>query len=168
MRLQIAIDIAEGMHHLHSRPKPIIHRDLKSHNVLLDKNLTSKISDFGFSTMRNRNSGVSGMKVFGMVMYELVTHLIPFHDVSNPFAVASHVISGMRPKIDKQDELAKSSPILECFIKLVSICCLQDPDERPTFADILNELRSIPLNNSLKLTVDVNGSEDYDSIQKSH
>ncbi|KAG2372881.1 hypothetical protein C9374_013088 [Naegleria lovaniensis] len=190
MKLQIAIDIAEGMHHLHSRPKPIIHRDLKSHNVLLDKNLTSKISDFGFSTMRNRNSGVSGMKgtsgwmapemfssaassgekadvySFGMVMYELVTHLIPFHDVSNPFAVASHVISGMRPKIDKQDELAKSSPILECFIKLVSICCLQDPDERPTFADILNELRSIPLNNSLKLTVDVNGSEDYDSIQK--
>lgn len=103
---------------------------------------------------------------FGMVIYELVTHLIPFHDVSNPFAVASQVISGMRPKIDKQDELAKSSPILECFIKLVSICCLQDPDERPTFADILNDLRSIPLNNSLKLTVDVNGSGDYDSIQK--
>ena len=62
MKLQIAIDIAEGMHHLHSRPKPIIHRDLKSHNVLLDKNLISKISDFGLSSVRNRNSGVSGMK----------------------------------------------------------------------------------------------------------
>jgi len=189
MKLQIAIDIAEGMNHLHSRPKPIIHRDLKSHNVLLDKNLVSKISDFGFASMRNRNSGVSGMKgtsgwmapemfssaassgekadvySFGMVIYELVTHLIPFHDVPNPFTVASQVIMGARPSLLKPEELAKSSPIISCFIHLIQSCCEQEPDARPTFSQILHELRGIPLDNSLEYTVDLYGKGDHDTIQ---
>ena len=48
-RIQIAADIAEGMAFLHSRRPPIIHRDLKSPNVLLDNENRAKIADFGLS-----------------------------------------------------------------------------------------------------------------------
>ncbi|KAG5189683.1 kinase-like domain-containing protein [Tribonema minus] len=51
MRLRIAVDIAEGMLYLHSREQPIIHRDLKSHNVFIQETATGellpKIGDWG-------------------------------------------------------------------------------------------------------------------------
>lgn len=36
-RLRIAVDVAEGMLYLHSRDEPIIHRDLKSHNIFIQE-----------------------------------------------------------------------------------------------------------------------------------
>jgi len=48
-RVQIAADIAEGMAFLHSRKPPLIHRDLKSQNVLLRSDGRAKIADFGLS-----------------------------------------------------------------------------------------------------------------------
>ena len=59
---KIALDIAQGMHYLHSHfDKPIIHRDLKSSNLLLvappvgdaDEGLQCKITDFGLSRDKN-------------------------------------------------------------------------------------------------------------------
>uniref|UniRef100_A0A2K1WSK7 Protein kinase domain-containing protein n=1 Tax=Populus trichocarpa TaxID=3694 RepID=A0A2K1WSK7_POPTR len=49
-RLQIAVDTAQGLEYLHNgcRP-PIVHRDLKSSNILLTENLQAKIADFGLS-----------------------------------------------------------------------------------------------------------------------
>ena len=41
--MAIAIQVAEGMMYLHSRRPPIVHRDLKSHNVLLDSNGDAKV-----------------------------------------------------------------------------------------------------------------------------
>ncbi|XP_052305454.1 probable LRR receptor-like serine/threonine-protein kinase At1g05700 isoform X6 [Populus trichocarpa] len=49
-RLQIAVDTAQGLEYLHNGCKPpIVHRDLKSSNILLTKNLHAKIADFGLS-----------------------------------------------------------------------------------------------------------------------
>ncbi|CAI8012757.1 Receptor-like serine/threonine-protein kinase At1g78530, partial [Geodia barretti] len=48
---KILLDIAEGLHHLHSQMPAIIHRDLTTSNVLLDSNGTAKISDFGNSRL---------------------------------------------------------------------------------------------------------------------
>ena len=48
-KLDLLYGIVQGLEYLHSRPEPIIHRDLTASNVLLDSRAVPKISDFGNS-----------------------------------------------------------------------------------------------------------------------
>lgn len=48
------IDTCQGMYYLHSQPQPIIHRDLKSFNLLIDYSWTTKVSDFGSSRIKKQ------------------------------------------------------------------------------------------------------------------
>ncbi|KAG4970638.1 hypothetical protein JHK85_037059 [Glycine max] len=51
-RLGMAYDVAKGMNYLHKRNPPIVHRDLKSPNLLVDKKYTVKVCDFGLSRLK--------------------------------------------------------------------------------------------------------------------
>ncbi|XP_058773596.1 probable LRR receptor-like serine/threonine-protein kinase At1g53430 [Vicia villosa] len=59
-RMKICVGIAKGLSYLHDESRlKIIHRDIKSANVLLDKNLNAKISDFGLAKLDEGNTHIS-------------------------------------------------------------------------------------------------------------
>ncbi|KAL8171516.1 hypothetical protein V2J09_023320 [Rumex salicifolius] len=120
-RLQIALGSARGLAYLHELANPpIIHRDVKSTNILLDCHLNAKIADFGLSklvpdgSMAHVSTGVKGtmgyvdpeyyllqqlteksdVYSFGVVMLELLT-------AKQPIENGKHIVREVRTEIDK-------------------------------------------------------------------
>ena len=58
--MKFSREIIMGLNYLHTRPKPVIHRDLRSPNVLIGRNSTAKIADFGISKQLNTMASTSG------------------------------------------------------------------------------------------------------------
>ena len=63
----MALDAARGVYYLHCFQPPILHRDLKSLNLLLDDALRIKLADFGWTrTMANYMTSKIGSKSIGI------------------------------------------------------------------------------------------------------
>lgn len=163
LKLKIAYQASKGMHFLHS--SGIVHRDLKSLNLLLDSKWNVKVSDFGLTKFKsdmdknksdkqlncsihwtapeilNDSSNVDHILAdvysFGIILWELFTRFKPYLNMS-PAAIAVAVIrDNIRPTIT--NELLESPEYLD----LIRNCWHSDPIIRPTFLEIMTRLTSM-------------------------
>ncbi|CAL5372004.1 unnamed protein product [Camellia sinensis] len=73
-RTRICIGIARGLAILHEEVRPhIVHRDIKASNILLDKDLTPKISDFGLPKLIAANMTHVSTRVAGTIQFRWAT-----------------------------------------------------------------------------------------------
>ncbi|XP_024536370.1 LRR receptor-like serine/threonine-protein kinase FEI 1 [Selaginella moellendorffii] len=102
-RLNIAIGTARGLGHLHHRcVPPIIHRDIKSSNVLLDRNLEACVSDFGLARLLEENDSQVTTIVAGTFGYLAPEYMqsgraTEKSDVYSYGVVLLELLSGKRP-----------------------------------------------------------------------
>jgi len=154
-KLKLLLGIAKGMNFLHT--KNIIHRDLKSDNVLLDAALTPKISDFGISrvkddskyTIRVGTSSYMAPEIlnsefydekcdvfsFAIIMFEvLVETNRPYGN--NAFHVEQMVSKNplYRPAVPLNFNV---EPFHLSYMEMMSQCWKHDPHSRPTFEQII-------------------------------
>ncbi|GAM22640.1 hypothetical protein SAMD00019534_058150 [Acytostelium subglobosum LB1] len=159
--LSLALDIANGMAFLHSLCPPMVHRDLKTPNVLLchakDGGLVAKVSDFGLSgpqfsmakkcvmnpvwlapeVINGGESTVAGdVYAFGVIIWELFTCDEYFGDVGAFMSLLEdRVKAGERPPIP--------SDCHPSYQRLIEQCWDNDPSVRPSFNIIVNTLKII-------------------------
>ncbi len=163
-RLKIALGISSGMHFLHSASPPIVHRDLKSPNILMCSNdpnfpIVAKVSDFGLSTMnipglkfdrdilnpcwlapecmakKQTFAPMSDVYSFGIIMWELIVGQHPFDEFNIKFS------SALEDKI--KAGLRPTLPV-DCpdqVTQLVVKCWEGSAEKRPTFGEIEKELQ---------------------------
>ncbi|KAK4427953.1 putative receptor-like protein kinase [Sesamum alatum] len=102
LRMKIALDVARGLEYLHERCNPpVIHRDLKSSNILLDSNFNAKLSDFGLA-ITGGNSNKTNVKLSGTLGYVAPEYLLDgkLTDKSDVYAfgvVLLELLTGRRP-----------------------------------------------------------------------
>ena len=147
-----ALQIARGMQHLHTYD--VVHRDLKSHNVLLFAEENIKLCDFGcarFLKGTDQQTQVTGtvrwiapeiqesakaqinkacdVFSYGMILYELFDHQIPFYHVEDGPKVTKLIQNNKRPRIP--------SSLPSYFKHLMQGCWEHNSRDRPEFQAIV-------------------------------
>jgi len=154
--MHVAHGVATGMSYLHRRH--IIHRDLKSANVLIDGGGGVKLTDFGVAVQVAENTNLRELTAetgtlrwmapevarhecyrksadvysFSMLLFELLTHQFPFNDRLPLQAVVASALQGLRPP------LPTGTP--ETLVALIERCWDARASERPTFDHIQESL----------------------------
>ncbi|KAI3833661.1 hypothetical protein MKW92_000168 [Papaver armeniacum] len=99
-RHKICVGIARGLTYLHEESRlKIVHRDIKATNILLDKDLNPKISDFGLARLDEEDNThistrIAGTRGYMAPEYALRGHLTDKADVYSYGVVALEIVSG--------------------------------------------------------------------------
>ncbi|CAK4151449.1 unnamed protein product [Aphanomyces euteiches] len=151
-------NLTQGLVYLHSMD--IIHRDLKSRNVLLDAKLHAKLADFGvcreitMETMTcglgsfrwtapeilqgKRSSQAADIYALGMIVWELDSHQPPYATQQKALHITDVVVMSKITRGELSPEFTPSCP--RHVVSFVHQCIAQDPDMRPTALDLASLL----------------------------
>lgn len=158
-RIRMALDVARGMNYLHNCNPVVVHRDLKSPNLLVDKNWVVKVCDFGLSRIKH-NTFLSSRSTagtaewmapevlrnepsdekcdvfsYGVILWELCTLLQPWEGM-NPMQVVGAV--GFQQR--RLDIPADVDPTVA---EIIEKCWQTDPQMRPSFSEIMVALKRV-------------------------
>lgn len=155
---KFALDTAQGMLYLHESSPKVLHRDLKSQNLLCDQSFKVKISDFGLSkVIENVNADMTSCGTaswaapevlknsrytekadvysFGVCLWEFVARRDPYEGMPAFQVIFAVGNEGLRPTIPRDCPLDYAALIQECWNV--------NPEDRPTFRDLVHRIKSL-------------------------
>lgn len=157
--VQLALDLARGMSYLHS--EKIVHRDVKTENMLLDKTRTVKIADFGVARVEASNpndmtgeTGTLGYMApevlngnpynrkcdvysFGICLWEIYCCDMPYPDLSFSEVTSAVVRQNLRPEIPRCCPSSLANVMKRCWDA--------NPDKRPEMDEVVSMLEAIDI-----------------------
>eukprot|EP00164_Ancoracysta_twista_P002702 GFYU01003596.1.p1 GENE.GFYU01003596.1~~GFYU01003596.1.p1 ORF type:complete len:1677 (-),score=380.96 GFYU01003596.1:129-5090(-) len=156
--ISFAVDTCRGMHYLHSFNPQLIHRDLKTPNLLVDDAWNVKVGDFGLSRFKNdtymttvgtpgwaapevlRNQHYSekaDVYSFGIVLWELCSRQPLYPDMAPHDIIREVCERQMRPP-----SINCPKPLNDLMLR----CLSEDPEKRPSFSRCLEMLQRMNWN----------------------
>ncbi|KAM7274317.1 hypothetical protein ACFE04_028981 [Oxalis oulophora] len=154
---QLALDLARGLSYLHA--EKIVHRDVKTENMLLDKTRTVKIADFGVARVEASNpndmtgeTGTLGYMApevlngnaynrkcdvysFGICLWEIYCCDMPYPDLSFSEVTSAVVRQNLRPDIPRCCPSSLANVMKRCWDA--------NPDKRPEMDEVVSMLEAI-------------------------
>ncbi|GMF30924.1 unnamed protein product [Phytophthora fragariaefolia] len=166
-KIKVAFHVAHALTYLHSCAPPVIHRDLKSSNILLDKAMKAKLTDFGVSRERSDTTMTAGvgtslwmapevmlgeryddkadMFSFGVVLSELDQQTPPYAFAKSNSSLNQKIpdaaILQMVAMGKLQAQFSGNGPL--SMVELGLACVSVDPKQRPTAAEALCRLQKV-------------------------
>ncbi|KAG7660081.1 Protein kinase domain [Arabidopsis suecica] len=185
-RVRIALGTARAVEYLHEACSPsVMHKNIKSSNILLDADLNPRLSDYGLSkfylrTSQNLGEGYNAPEArdpsaytpksdvysFGVVMLELLTGRVPF-DGEKPRPERS-LVRWATPQLHDIDALSNiADPALHGlyppkslsrFADIIALCVQVEPEFRPPMSEVVEALVRMVQRSSMKLKDDLSSS----------
>lgn len=139
---EVLLGVASGLHYLHSRKPPIVHRDIKSPNILLMDGI-AKIADVGIARSKS-DSDMTAQKGYTIawaapeVVYRRrATEKI---DIWSFGVIIWEVVSAKLPRVGHLVLPSQAPPPLRA---LYTMCVDEDPNKRPSAEQIIKKLKAI-------------------------
>ncbi|KZV55975.1 Kinase superfamily protein isoform 1 [Dorcoceras hygrometricum] len=170
VRVQIALDVARGLEYLHEGAvPPVVHRDIKSSNILLDHSMRARVADFGLSREEMVSKCASSIRgtfgyldpeyistrgftkkcdiySYGVLLFELIAGRKPLQGLMEQVELAAMSTEGkvgweeiVDPRLNGKFDVGELNELAD----LAHRCVLPIARERPSMRDIVQVLSRV-------------------------